>query len=536
MNRDMKKVFNIVLLSILMGAFSCACNPGVEKPEPSDGPSENPSASPSDNPSVSPEPSPGGTYKFVASPMKGKWIPGDKIYVHGSIGAKAQTVTLAEGDISSDGKTATGQLDVVTTSLVDPDGLYAAYPDDAVLHYAGKSGVKTTFTATDRLLCVSYLEGDTFTFTDITVPITFTVSGNFEDFAFGAGNRDGLVVTKYEIEHTSAKKKYSVKSKDGSPFVYGKVESGKEVTLWVVGNTTLKGGFCIYLGKGDDWTSMYKVETDTNIQMGEGLALGDITSSLKAYDGSAPTMPVMGEMTKYSVKFNELSGLCLSKDGDFLWATGDQGELAKISLGGELISKVSIKTGTPSQSWSVDAEGVTVNPETGDLIISAEANSVVRIPAADLDGIFDDKVYYGVKEMFHISAASSYGNSGTEGCTYYKDGKIYVGAQTDAHLFCCDVATSKVLWDKRLSKVFPAISEIAGLSYDPVKDWLWIVDSETHMFYAITGDAEAYLGAYSMKDTDNPEAICFDRAHGCIWVGDDAGSTSYIYKYSFTGL
>lgn len=538
MNRDMKKVFNIVLLSILMGAFSCACNPGVEKPEPSDGPSENPSASPSDNPSVSPEPSPGGTYKFVASPMKGKWTPGDKIYVHGSIGAKAQTVTLAEGDISSDGKTATGQLDVVTTSLVDPDGLYAAYPDDAVLHYAGKSGVKTTFTSTDKLLCVSYLEGDTFTFTDITVPITFTVSGNFEDFAFGAGNRDGLVVTKYEIEHTSAKKKYSVKAKDGSPFVYGKVESGKEVTLWVVGNTSLKGGFCIYLGKNGEWSSMYKVDKDTKISMGGSLAIGDISSSLIAYDGSAPKMPVLDEITKYSVDFTELSGVCLSKDGDFLWVVGDQGALGKVSLEGELISKVVIRTGAPGKgnNWSVDAEGVTVNPETGDLIISAEANAVVRIPAENLATAFDADTCFAVKEMFHISAASDYGNSGTEGCTYYKDGMIFVGAQEHAHLFCCEISSGKVLWNKRLNDIFPAIDEIAGLSYDPVTDWLWIIDSNVHKIFVITADAGTYIGAYDTQNTHNTEGICFDRKNGCVWVGDDAGYPSNIYKYSFTGL
>ncbi|MBQ4286361.1 MAG: SdiA-regulated domain-containing protein, partial [Bacteroidales bacterium] len=473
----MKKIFNLLMLTALMAA--CACNPSNEQNQgdPSAGPSDSPSADV--NPSESPEPPQGGTYKFVASAMKEKWVPGDQIYVHGSIGAKAQTVTLAAEDISADGKTATAQLQQVTTSAVDPDGLYAAYPDDAILHYAGKSGVKTTFTATDRLLCVSYLEGDTFTFTDITSPITFTVTGDFEDFAFGAGNRDGLIVTKLEVEHTSATKKYTVKSKDGSPFVSGKVESGKEITIWVIGNTTLKGGYSIYFGKDEEWSSMYKVDKDTKIPMGGSLAIGDITSSLTSYDGGAPKMPVMGEITKYSVKFNELSGICLSKDEDFLWVVGDQGELGKVSLEGELLDKVVIRTGSPGKgnNWSVDAEGVTVNPETGDLIISAEANSVVRIPAKDLPTAFDADTCFAVKEMFHISAASDYGNSGTEGCSYYKDGMIFVGAQEHAHLFCCEISSGKVLWNKRLNDIFPAIDEIAGLSYDPVTDWLWIIDS-----------------------------------------------------------
>ena len=527
----MKKIINLLLLTAFMAA--CACNPSSEQTP------QDKSADPSQD--VSPteqslDPAPATTYKFVASALKEKWSAGDQIYVHGSLGSRAEVITLEDSQISEDGKTATVSLGAVTQNLKDPDGLYAAFPDEAVLHVKGVTGTKTTFTTSSKLLCVAYLKDDTFTFTDASSYISFSVQGDFDHFAFAAGNRDGMEATKYEIDYTSATSKFSVKSKDGDPYLTKSVVSGNKVRVWLPGGTTIKGGITIYFIKDEEKVMMYKTSDDVKIKMGEGLDLGDITSSIEPYDGSAPVMPVMGEMTKYSVKFDELSGLCLSKDGDFLWAVGDQGELAKISIDGKLENKVTIKTGTAEQSWSVDAEGVTVNPETGDLIISAEANSVVRIPAADLDGIFEDKTYYGVKEMFHISAASDYGNSGTEGCTYYKDGKIYVGAQTDAHLFCCDVATSKVLWDKRLRKVFPAISEIAGLSYDPVKDWLWIVDSETHMFYAITGDAEAYLGAYSMKNTDNPEAICFDRAHGCIWVGDDAGSTSYIYKYSFTGL
>ena len=529
----MKKIISFVLLSTMLAAFSCACNPGVNTPDiptPSDEP-----AGPSDSPSDSPQPQ-AGTYKFVASSMKGKWVPGDQIFVHGAMGSKADVVTLTADDISADGKTATAELVKSVTALTDPDGLYAAYPNESLLHYAGLTGSKTTFTSTDKLMNVAYLEGDTFNFIDISSCISFSVSGSFEDFAFGAGNRDGLLVTKYEVEYTSEKKKFSTKSKDGSPFLTGKVESGKEITLWVVGNTTLKGGFNIYFGKDEDWSKMYKVTTDTKINMGESLALGDITSSLIDYDGSLPKMPVMGDMTQYSVKFNELSGLCVNTDGDFLWVVGDNGELGRISLDGKLEGRVTIKTGTPEQSWSIDAEGITIDKATGDLLISSEPNGVSRIPASDLPTIFDQDTYYGVQSVTNIGAASGYGNSGTEGITYYKDGKVYVGAQDYAHLFLVDLATGKVEDSKKLSSTFPAISEIAGLSYDPVKDWLWVVDSDTHLFYALTGDASAYLGAYSLKTKSNEESICVDRKNSCIWIGDDAGSTSYIYKYSFEGL
>ena len=405
----MKKIINLLLLTAFMAA--CACNPSSEQTPQDKSADPSQDVSPTDE---SLDPAPATTYKFVASALKEKWSAGDQIYVHGSLGSRAEVITLEDSQISEDGKTATVSLGAVTENLKDPDGLYAAFPDEAILHVKGVTGTKTTFTTSSRLLCVAYLKDDTFTFTDASSYISFSVQGDFDHFAFAAGNRDGMEATKYEIEYTSATSKFSVKSKDGDPYLTKSVVSGNKVRVWLPGGTTIKGGITIYFIKDEEKVMMYKTSDDVKIKMGEGLDLGDITSSIKPYDGSAPVMPVMGEMTKYSVKFDELSGLCLSKDGDFLWAVGDQGELAKISIDGKLENKVTIKTGTAAQSWSVDAEGVTVNPETGDLIISAEANSVVRIPAADLDGIFEDKTYYGVKEMFHISAASSYGNSGTE--------------------------------------------------------------------------------------------------------------------------
>ena len=529
----MKKIISFVLLSTMLAAFSCACNPGVNTPDiptPSDEP-----AGPSDSPSDSPQPQ-AGTYKFVASALKEKWVPGDKIYVHGSLGSRAEVITLEASNISEDGLVATAELGNVTANLKEPDGLYAAFPDDAVLHVKGVTGTKTTFNSASTLLCVAYLKDDTFTFTDASASISFSATGDFDTFAFAAGNRDGLKVTKYEVDYTSQTSKFSVKSKDGDPFVKGDFTSGKEIKIWVAGKTTLKGGYTIYLGKGEEWISMCKSTEDKKLSMGDNFALGDITSSLVAYDGSLPKMPVMGEVTEYAVKFNELSGLCVNTDGDFLWVVGDNGELGKISLDGKLLGRVTIKSGSPAQSWSIDAEGITIDKATGDLLISSEPNGVSRIPAADLPTIFDNDIYYGVKTITNISAASDYGNSGTEGVTYYKDGKIYVGAQTSAHLFLVDLATGKLEDSKKLSSIFPAISEIAGLSYDPVTDWLWVIDSDTHLFYALTGDASAYLGAYSLKTSSNEESICVDRKNSCIWIGDDAGSTSYVYKYSFTGL
>ena len=97
-----------------MTSYSCTQEP---KPDPKPDPDDNKE----------------GTYKFVASPLKEKWVAGDQIYVHGSLGSMAQTITLTADDISSDGKTASAYLGDITEYTVDPDGLYAAICDSILI-------------------------------------------------------------------------------------------------------------------------------------------------------------------------------------------------------------------------------------------------------------------------------------------------------------------------------------------------------------------------------------------------------------------
>ena len=179
-------------------------------------------------------------------------------------------------------------------------------------------------------------------------------------------------------------------------------------------------------------------------------------------------------------------------------------------------------------SMSGEHEAVTIDPATGDLLIgNEEPVSIYRVTGPD---------YSKRAKLFTIAGTSSFGNAGLEGLTYYKDGLVLAGMQTGSYLFCCDLATGEVKWKKNMRDIFPAITEIADLCYDPLTDWLWILDSEARKFFAMTGDAETMLGSYSVKGTDNPEALCIDHVRSCVWVGDDYGSTSYLYRYDFTGL
>ena len=219
----------------------------------------------------------------------------------------------------------------------------------------------------------------------------------------------------------------------------------------------------------------------------------------------------------FGQEFNELSGICLSADGDFIWAVGDDGELAKLTLEGGVIE---------SHYISGDAEAISRNPETGDLLIGMEPDGVGIIYAPDFKG--------HTKTLFSVAKAKNYGNAGIEGLTYYKDGMIYAGSQTDSRLFCIELATGTVLWDKAMYDK-QCVSEIADLCYDPLTDWLWIMDSERKMILVFNGDTTQFLGAYSVSGS-NPESVFVDHMHSCVWVGDDYGNPSYLYRYDFTGL
>ncbi len=460
-----------------------------------------------------------GTYSFVASPLKGVWEAGDKILVHGSYGPSAQVVTLKASDISADGKTATAELGDVTKLVAAPDWLYAEWPADAVVVEDGLMESTTWFNELDIHVCVSYLKEGAFKFADASACLTFTVNGDYDKFAISGGQRPGIRTVSFSTGYSSDDEAISKAKVDGYPFRYGEITPGTPVTIWFQGGFNFKKGFSIVLGNGDNWPMVYTVSEDTKLKVGEKLDLGDITSALVAYEGSEPKMPEMGEMHRYKVDVNELSGINFSEDGSFLWGVGDGGDLISMDFEGNVLSSLYV---------GGDAEGITIDPRTGNLLIALEPSSVGVIEAPD----FNNKV----KTLFKIADAKNYGNAGMEGITYYKDGLAYCGTQTGSELYLCNIDTGEVLWKKGLREMHYVITEIADLYYDPLTDWLWVIDSEAHRFYALTGDAETLLGSYYVPKVGNAESICVDHERSCVWVGDDYGDPSYLFRFDFTGL
>lgn len=227
-----------------------------------------------------------------------------------------------------------------------------------------------------------------------------------------------------------------------------------------------------------------------------------------------PGTPVKGGYEKFTVNLQELSGLCLHTDGSFLWGVGDQGVLAKIGFKGE-VEKVFTQ--------GLDMESVTIDPATGDLYLGCESNwvGVVKAPA-----------YEKAVEIFRVADAENYGNSGVEGISWYKDGMILVGAQTGANLWAYTL-DGTVVWKKSLKTVAIGCQEIADICYDPVKDQIWIIDSESQSIYLFNGDATKHLATYKVNYAGNCESVYLDYERSCVWVADD-DDVSSLFRVDFT--
>ena len=223
-------------------------------------------------------------------------------------------------------------------------------------------------------------------------------------------------------------------------------------------------------------------------------------------------MPVMGEREVFDVDVEEISGICLSADRTALLAIGDQGVVKQISFDGEV---------TDVLSYYADMEDVTLDPNTGDMYIASEWDqSVLKLDAPD---------YQVCTTLFYVQEAidDNYRNSGLEGISYYKDDIFFVGSQEHANL-----------WQYRkdgtmISKISLSefADEIAGLCYDPVADWLWVIDSNFVKIYICTVDGKL-LATYDLEDIENAESICVDRERNCVWIGSDDDAPK-LYKYAF---
>ena len=222
-------------------------------------------------------------------------------------------------------------------------------------------------------------------------------------------------------------------------------------------------------------------------------------------------VPHLGEeYTVFEVDMAELSGLCLNKDKTKLLACGDTGTVKEISF-----------TGEATELWKsgADMEGIALNPSNGDIYLAIEGTQKIhRLPAP---------IYNSEVEMFDVSSASAFKNSGIEAVEFYKRNTVFVGSQKGANL-----------WQYKLDGTLVSsislssfASEIAALHYDEAADCLWVADSKLAKIFVCTVEGQL-LETYDFPFIENAEALCLDRDRNCLWIGSDEDATK-LYKIDF---
>ena len=512
------------LCSVLM-MFSC--NPDQPKnPDTPDGP-DNPDEPKNENPAP-------GVYKFVISDYSTKatvagdgktaWEAGDEILVTGGYYPSAVTVTLKASDISGDGKTATVNLEKVPETTFGTDKFYAAYPAGLIDPESSFSEDTFDFTATDAPLMCAYLSGDTFNFQHVCAAISLSADGDYDGCVLSGLNWEMVAFDKWSVQVNSEDPNFRRGGKTISDYFLRKDLKNGSAILYFPYSLNLAGGFRIYMRKGNTYPKIFTYSGDVNLKRGEVLALGNISSKLEAYSGPAPELPKMPELqkvTRIDVKeVPELSGLCLTADGSALWTVGDNGWFGQVSF-----------DGTVTKFWtkSADMEGITIDPNNGDLYIANEPNTVTRLKPP-----YDKPSSWEV--VITVTEAKGYGNSGMEGISYYKDDMLFVGTQTGANVWIYKTDGSVVKGPVSLKKVYTGIVEVGGLCYDPVNDWLWVSDSETHKVFVFDGELTHVLAEYPVNMIHNNESVCVDHKHNCVWVGLDDDDLCAIFRLDFTGL
>lgn len=488
-------------------------------PQPSEPPTpEPPAAEPT-------KPAP-GTFTFVLpeSNFKPSWEAGDEVSLRGNYVPDIVTVTIAQENISDDGRTATVEVSSLPKTFCSPDYLYAAYPASALEFDSSFCDETARFVDPYQMMVSYWTEDNSFTFKPACGLIVFRLDASgYDAVVIGGASREDITFDNLRATYSSLQALSTKKPSDGHPFLVMPVSEDGEYRIYLASKIALKQGFRIWLKKEDSYPLYYENTDNITLRSGEVIELGDITGSMKAYDGPVPeemTMPEIVSKKEYKVNVEELSGICLTEDGESLWGVGDQGQLAIITITAD--DKVEIQN---VKHFGNDLEAITRDPVNNTLYIGTEPNSVYRC----------EFPFTSYSRIFKIADASGYGNSGIEGITWYKDNTLYVGTQVGANLWRCDLE-GNILDFISLKTVRANLAEIGGLCYDPVLDWLWVTDSETHSLFVFSGDARTYYGKYKLSASYNNESVCVDHKHGCVWVGDDNDDQPLIIRLDMPGL
>lgn len=302
------------------------------------------------------------TFVLPEGGVKSAWEAGDKIVVHGEYAKDQVTVTLAAGDIGSDGRVATQTVDGLKPYVREDlaSNLYAAWPAELVQnpdHCFFYSGFNTT----NALLMAACNDADNkFQFKELTAAIDYNVSGDFDTYAF-TGRKDAQVGYEY-LQVKVTEKEFIIDQYHRTPVVTisGSINAGMDALqqIYLPAGTELPAGFDLKFYKDGEAKKVYTVKTETTAEPGKPIDLGDITAGLKDFqqaidvtkavnlapDGNANCYIVTepGIYKFPTVKGNSSKSVGTVESTKVLWETWNNGETV---TEGSLISNTMFEGG-----------------------------------------------------------------------------------------------------------------------------------------------------------------------------------------------
>ena len=236
---------------------------------------------------------------------KTTWEVGDEILINaGSGGTSRRTVTLAAGDISADGKTATitipGDLDPYIHYYHEVQDVtstyYAMYPANAVA--PGNLYYNQAFSNQNAFLLAACNVGDTFVFYNLNGLISYKVSGDFDSVSFSGKNGETVAYEVYQARvrdtGTGATITHAKDADSYKPLVplttsLTPVVSDGSTTnfIYLPGGASFTGGFIMNFIKSGEIKKVVSSSSVFSVNPGQLVNLGDISSHLLPY--VAPT-------------------------------------------------------------------------------------------------------------------------------------------------------------------------------------------------------------------------------------------------------
>ena len=279
MNEIMKKIGNIAILcAVLLPLFSCHEKPVPVPPEP-----EGPQPESRTLTFVLPDFTVGDGEEVPAS-VKTAWKAGDQIVVHGEYAKDQVTVTLAAGDISGDGKSATVTVDGLFPYQREDctSTLYASYPA-SVVDNLKHCFFYSKFSTTQQQILAACNDGDTFRFQHILGILSMTVGEGLGGYTVSTPKKDALGYEFLQVKITDNEQYY--KQYVGNPIIQmdGTVD-GNRILMFLPDETTFPAGFVIKFKEGDDYTRIFKYTEPVEITRGGIVDLGDISAEIQHYD------------------------------------------------------------------------------------------------------------------------------------------------------------------------------------------------------------------------------------------------------------